>query len=201
MAVRKIARMGNPILSKIAVEVSDPTDPEVARLADDMKDTLIDVGGSGIAAPQVFEGLRLVVYRVSPRLVAGAKEGADAWTVMVNPRIDFLPGPEAAGWERCLSIPGLHGKVMRPQRVSISYQTLTGETISQDAEGALAVLLQHECDHLDGVLYPMQMTDMSLLEFDAEPGNLARDIANGEKIWPVLQKLVDDWPGREQWMD
>ncbi len=200
MAVRKIARMGNPVLGMIAEAILDPADPEISRLAEDMKDTLVDIGGSGIAAPQVFESLRLVVYRISPRLLAEAAETSDPWVVMVNPKIVILGDEAAAGWERCLSIPGLHGKVSRPQHLSISYQNLAGEEIEHEASGALAVLLQHECDHLDGVLYPMQMDDLSKLEFDAEPGHLARDIAAGEKIWPVLHKLVDNWPGREQWM-
>ena len=105
MAIRKIARMGNPILNQTAAEVTDPTDPEIARLATDMKDTLIDIGGSGIAAPQVFEGLRVVVYRISPRLIAGAAETADPWVVMVNPVLTPSGETTAAGWERCLSIP------------------------------------------------------------------------------------------------
>lgn len=201
MAIRKIARMGNPVLSKIAEPVADPTDPEIARLAGDMQDTLVDIGGSGIAAPQVFDSRRVVVYRLSSRLLGDDPAAAeDNWTVMVNPVVTPLTDETTMGWERCLSIPGLHGKVLRPQKVGISYQTLAGETVEHEAEGAHAVLLQHECDHLDGVLYPMQMTDLSLLEFDAEPGHLAADLAAGAEIWPVLQRLVENWPGREHSM-
>jgi peptide deformylase len=105
-----------------------------------------------------------------------------------------------SGWERCLSIPGLHGKVPRHQRVRVTYQTLSGEDVSNDGKGVYAVLLQHECDHLDGVRYPMRMTELSTLEFDAEPGHLAADIANGEAVWPSLRQLVEDWPGHAQWM-
>jgi len=199
MAIRKIARMGNPVLSKVAPPVADPTDPEVARLARDMKETLIDIGGSGIAAPQVFESTRLIVYRLSPRLLAEQAEGADPWVVMVNPEVTLLAEARELGWERCLSIPGLHGKVPRARHVHVRYRQLDGQEVSHEAEGAHAVLLQHECDHLDGVLYPMRMADLSLLEFDAEPGHLAADMAAGERIWPVLRKLVEDWPGREQW--
>lgn len=200
MAIRKIARMGNPVLNRIAAPVADPTDPEVARLAVDMKDTLIDIGGSGIAAPQVFESLRMVVYRLSPRMIEGMTEAADPWVTMVNPVLTPIGGEKAAGWERCLSIPGLHGKVERYQKLTCEYQTLAGESVRHEAEGAHAVLLQHECDHLDGILYPMQMADLSKLEFDAEPGHLAQDLAAGETIWPRLKQLVDDWPGREQWL-
>ena len=85
MAVRKVAAMGNPVLYRIAEPVADPTDPEIARLAGDMKDTLIDIGGSGIAAPQVYESLRLVVYRFSARLDDNVEELADPWVTLVNP--------------------------------------------------------------------------------------------------------------------
>ena len=200
MAIRKIARMGNPVLNRVAAKVADPGDPEIARLADDMKDTLVDVGGSGLAAPQVFESVRVVVYRLSPRLFEGLEETADPWVVRVNPVVTPLSDEVESGWERCLSIPGLHGKVPRHQRVGVIYQTLSGEDVSKDGEGVYAVLLQHECDHLDGVLYPMRMTDLSALEFNAEPGHLASDIANGEAAWPSMRKLVDDWPGRERWV-
>ena len=200
MAIRKIARMGCPVLNRVATAVAEPGDPEIARLAGDMKDTLVDFGAFGIAAPQVFESVRVVVYRLSPGLVAGVEEAADPWVVMVNPVVTPLAEETELGWERCLSIPGLHGKVPRHQRVRIAYQTLSGEQVSNEGEGAYAVLLQHECDHLDGVLYPMRMTELSTLEFDAEPGHLARDLADGEAMWPRLRQLVDDWPGRERWM-
>jgi peptide deformylase len=119
---------------------------------------------------------------------------------MVNPVVTPVTDEVELGWERCLSIPGLHGKVPRYQRVRVTYQTMSGEDASNDSEGVYAVSLHHECDHLDGVLYPMRMTDLSTLEFDVEPGHLASDIANGETVWPSMRKLVDDWPGHAQWM-
>ena len=201
MAIREIAQMGNPILYRRAVEVADPKDPEIARLAHDMMDTLMHVGGSGIAAPQVYECLRLVVYRVSPRLVENADNSPNPWVVLVNPVLEPLGDEIDSGWERCLSIPGLHGKVPRHQNLRLNYQDLEGKEINVEAKGPLAVLLQHECDHLDGVLYPMRMNDLSKLEFNAEPGHLAQDIIDGEPVWPVLRELVDAWPGRSQWMD
>ena len=201
MAIREIAHMGNPILNRIAEPVADPTDPEIVRLAADMKDTLIHVGGSGIAAPQVYESLRLVVYRLSSRLISGGEDQIDSWVVLVNPVLTPVGDEVLSGWERCLSIPGLHGKGPRHQALSMTYQTLAGETITLDIEGAHSVLLQHECDHLDGILYPMQMPDLSKLEFNAEPGHLAQDMADGVKVWPVLQDLVNAWPGRGQWFE
>ncbi len=201
MAIREIAQMGNPILYRHAERVTDPTDPEIARLAEDMKDTLIHVGGSGIAAPQVYESLRLVVYRLNPRLLADAADDGEPWMVLVNPELTLAGTADVPGWERCLSIPGLHGKVPRHGVLQMTYQNLDGAEVSLHATGAHAVLLQHECDHLDGVLYPMRMPDLAKLEFNAEPGHLAQDIRDGVEVWPVLQDLVNAWPGRSQWMD
>jgi peptide deformylase len=200
MAIRKIARMGNPVLYAVAAPVADPTDPEVARLARDMQDTLVDIGGAGLAAPQVFESTRLVVYRPTRRLMPEADAAEDGWVVMVNPELAMSTDEPVMGWERCLSIPGLHGQVPRAPTLRCSYQTLDGETIVHEATGTLATLLQHECDHLDGVLYPMRMTDLSQLEFDAEPGQLAQDLAAGADVWPSMHRLVDDWPGKETWI-
>ncbi len=199
MAVRKVAAMGNPILYRIAEHVTDPTDPEIARLMGDMKDTLIDIGGSGIAAPQIYESLRVVVYRFSSRLDDNVRELDDPWVTLINPVLTPVGDEIVSGWERCLSIPGLHGKVPRHKSLAMTYQDLSGTEITVEASGALATLLQHECDHLDGILYPMQMPDISKLEFNAEPGHLAQDIADGVKVWPVLRDLVDGWPGRELW--
>ncbi len=197
MTIRKIALMGNPILSRVAEPVDDPTDPAISDIAEDMKDTLIDMGGSWIAAPQVFESLRLVVYREN--LQPSGK--ADPWVVLVNPVLTPRGEEMVPGWERCHSIPGLHGKVVRYKSLHMTYRTLEDEEITLDATGVKAALLQHECDHLDGVLYPMRMRDLSKLEFNAEPGHLARDIAEGAEVWPVLQDLVDAWPGRSRWFD
>lgn len=199
MTIRKIALMGNPILNRIAEPVADRTDPEIARLVEDMKDTLMDVGGSWIAAPQVFESLRLVVYRKTPWLTGKTAEDADPWVTLVNPVLTPTGDGMVSGWERCHSIPGLHGKVPRHESLRMTYRTLEGAEITLDAKGVQAALLQHECDHLDGVLYPMRMRDLSKLEFNAEPGHLAEDIAEGADVWPVLRDLVDAWPGRSRW--
>jgi peptide deformylase len=109
---------------------------------------------------------------MSPTMMEGVEETADPWVVMVNPVVTPVTDEVELGWERCLSIPGLHGKVPRHQRVGVTYQTLSGEEVSDEGADAHALLLQHECDHPDGVLYPMRMTDLSRLEFDAEPGHL-----------------------------
>ena len=201
MAVLRIAKMGNPVLQKMAEPIADPTAPEVRRLAADMQETLEDIGASGLAAPQVFESRRLVVYRmIAARIPEGSGLVPRPWTVMVNPVITPRSEERTPVWERCLSVPGLHGKVPRYAHVAIRYQTLEGDTVTHDAHSSWAALLQHECDHLDGVLYPMRMTDLSLLAYNDEPGPLAREVlAEPRGIDPLFIDLVERWPGRARW--
>ena len=203
MAILRVARMGHPVLRRVAAPITDPTDPEVARLAADMRETLEHIGASGIAAPQVFVSKRLVVYRmIAARIPADSGIQPVPWTVLVNPVITPLTDETMPVWERCLSIPGLHGKVPRYPELSISYQTLAGETVSQEAHGTWAALLQHECDHLDGILFPMRMTDLSLLAFDDAPGPLAAEARDGAGlIDPLFLDLVGRWPTRERWLE
>ncbi len=201
MAVLRIAKMGNPILHTPAAPVADPRAPEITKLAADMRDTLEDIGASGLAANQVFVSQRVVVYRmIASRIPDGSGFGPVPWTVMINPVIRPLDKEKQSYWERCLSIPGLHGKVPRWPNIKIAYQSLDGNNIEQEAIGTWSALLQHECDHLDGYLYPMRMTDLSLLSYNDEPGPLAEDAAAGSKIDPLFQRLVDDWPGRPRWL-
>src|SRR5262245_30214256 len=153
MAVLRIARMGNPILSQVAAPVEDPTAPEIRKLAADMQETLEDIGASGLAANQVFVPKRVVVYRmIAARIPAGSGIPPRPWTVMVNPVITPRTKNTTDVWERCLSVPGLHGKVPRYLHINITYKTLDGKTESYDAFSSWAALLQHECDHLDGFL-------------------------------------------------
>jgi peptide deformylase len=201
VAVLRIAKMGNPVLLRKAAAVADPRAPEIRKLAADMQETLEDIGASGLAAPQVFESKRLVVYRIiASRIPAGSGLEPRPWTVMVNPVITPKTEAKTPVWERCLSIPGLHGKVPRFLSISVSYQDLDGKTVSHDAHSSWAALLQHECDHLDGVVYPMRMTDLALLAYNDEPGPLAREVsADATGIDPLFIDLVERWPGRARW--
>jgi peptide deformylase len=201
MAVLRIAKMGNPVLMHKSAPVEDPTAPQIRRLAADMQDTIEDIGASGLAAPQVFVAKRVVVYRmIAARIPKGSGLEPRPWTVMVNPVITPKSAEQAAVWERCLSVPGLHGKVPRFTQISIRYQDLKGETVAHEARSSWAALLQHECDHLDGILYPMRMTDLSLLAYNEEPGPLAREVAaNPKGIDPLFIDLVERWPGRARW--
>lgn len=201
MAVLRIAKMGNPVLLQKAAPVDDPTAPEIARLAQDMQDTIEDIGASGLAAPQVFVSQRVVVYRmIASRIPPGSGLQPRPWTVMVNPVITPKAQAKALVWERCLSVPGLHGKVPRYQHIAIRYTDLQGNSHTHEATSSWAALLQHECDHLDGIVYPMRMTDLSLLAYNEEPGPLAREVAAGEQaIDPLFVDLVERWPGRARW--
>ena len=200
MAVLRIARMGNPVLLEPSQPVADPTAPEIRRLAQDMQDTIEDIGASGLAAPQVFVPKRVVVYRmIASRIPPGSGLKPLPWTVMVNPVITPKSEVKRDTWERCLSVPGLHGKVPRYTDITITYKTLENKTVSHEATSSWAALLQHECDHLDGFLFPMRMTDMRLLAYNEEPGPLAKEIMKGEKnIDPLFVDLVTRWPGKDK---
>jgi peptide deformylase len=201
VAVLRIAKMGNPVLLRKAAPVADPRAPEIRKLAADMQETLEDIGASGLAAPQVFDSRRVVVYRIiASRIPAGSGLEPRPWTVMVNPVITPKTETKTPVWERCLSIPGLHGKVPRYLDITIQYQDLNANTVKHDAHSSWAALLQHECDHLDGIVYPMRMTDLALLAYNDEPGPLAREVARDPKgIDPLFLDLVERWPGRARW--
>jgi peptide deformylase len=186
MAILKIARMGHPLLRRKAAPVADPTAPEIRRLVQDMLETMEDAGGTGLAAPQVHVPLRLVVFFVAGRraaleegqgedgreLESGGREDVPL-TILANPEIEPLTEATALGPEACLSVPGLVGQVPRWTRIRYRGLTLEGAPLERVAEGFHARVVQHECDHLDGILYPQRMTDLSLLAFASEVGRMA----------------------------
>jgi peptide deformylase len=185
MALLKIARMGNPILRARAAEVEDPTAPWVRRLVGDMVETMEDAGGTGIAAPQVHAPQRIVVFRVpGERLSDLPGDVEQGLTVLINPVIEALGDERAFAWEGCLSVPGLRGVVPRHLRICYRGFGLDGETIAREVEGFHARVVQHECDHLDGILYPQRMTDHRLLvcveELQRHPIDLAAFLAGGD---------------------
>ncbi|NQV82031.1 MAG: peptide deformylase [Alphaproteobacteria bacterium] len=199
MAILRIAHMGHPVLRYPAAPIKDPADPAVRRLAEDMQETLEHIAGNGVAAPQVYVPIRLVVYRITPaKIPAGSGWQTVPWTVMVNPVITPVNDEKFLTWERCLSLPGLHGKVPRFAHICIRFQDLAGNAVEREATGSHAAVLQHEVDHLDGLLYPMRMNDMTTFGFNVEPGALAAD-GDNETLEPLFQKMVDDWPDRDKW--
>ncbi|HEY0523503.1 MAG TPA: peptide deformylase [Stellaceae bacterium] len=169
MAILKIARMGHPVLRNPSTPVADPTTPEIARLVADMIETLEDIGGAGLAAPQVHVPLRVVIFKVAAERTTGRPDDVPQdMTVLINPEIIPLDDEKEIGWEGCLSVPGLRGAVPRHARIRYRGLTLDGETIDRTVDGFHARVVQHECDHLDGVLYLQRMTDHRLLSFTEE---------------------------------
>lgn len=165
--------MGHPVLRRPAAPVSHPRDPEIQRLIDDMIETMIDANGAGLAAPQVYESLRLVIFQ-APGERSEAADGEERFdhtaplTVLINPVIEVLGPERQTGWEGCLSVPGLRGVVTRPNHIRYSGLDRSGKPVSREARGFHARVVQHECDHLDGILYPQRMQDLSLLLFETE---------------------------------
>jgi peptide deformylase len=179
MALLKIARMGHPVLRRRARAVADPADPEIRRLLADMAETMVDAGGVGLAAPQVHVGRRLLVYRVPPERDGaestgdGAGQGEAAARpaapfALINPEIEPVDDRMVLGWEGCLSIPDLRGLVPRYARLRYRGLDAAGRPVSGEARGFHARVLQHEVDHLDGILFLDRMTDMASLAFESE---------------------------------
>lgn len=169
MAILKIARMGHPVLRRVADPVPDPTAPDIQRLIADMAETLADIGGAGLAAPQVHVPLRVVIFQVPQHRLSGKPEDqAQPLAAIINPVIEPLSDEMEIGWEGCLSVPGLKGAVPRYAKLRYHGFAPDGTIIDRSVEGFHARVVQHEFDHLDGILYPQRMTDMRLLMFVEE---------------------------------
>jgi len=182
MAILKIARMGHPVLRGIAQPVANPTAPEIRRLVTDMVETLDDIGGAGLAAPQVHVPRRVVIFRVPDERVTGRPDDLPQdLLALVNPVITPLGEGQELGWEGCLSVPGLRGAVPRWARIRYRGVTPEGEAVDRTVAGFHARVVQHECDHLDGILYPQRMSDLSLLVFNEESARFPIDLETAEE--------------------
>lgn len=168
MAILPIARMGQPVLRGIATPIEDPTAESIRRLAADMIETMEAAPGVGLAAPQVFQPLRLIVFKVPEGRQGEGEEPFSGTHVLINPEIEFLHGPVAAGIEGCLSVPTLRGVVPRASRIRYRGFDLEGRRIERIAGGFHARVVQHEYDHLDGRLYLDRLADSSHLFFESE---------------------------------
>ena len=178
MAILKIARMGHSVLVDPAVSIKDPTAERIQRLVGHMKETMADAQGIGLAAPQVYQSLRLIMFLDA----AGREDEAEREpVVLINPEIEPLDDRVELGIEGCLSIPGLQGLV--PRHAHIGYRGLSpeGDVIEREAEGLHARVVQHEVDHLDGVLYPMRMPDLTKLGFDTEMAHVIQRVQKDAK--------------------
>jgi peptide deformylase len=181
MAILKIARMGHPVLAGQAEPVPNPAAPGMRQLIADMIETMIDANGAGLAAPQVHVPLRVVVFqapenRADPGLSQAERYDHTApLTVLINPEIEIVGTGLEGGWEGCLSVPGLRGYVERPAHILYRGFDREGQVIERTAKGFHARVVQHECDHLNGVLYPSRMRDLSKLIFESEAHRWARE--------------------------
>lgn len=180
MAILKIARMGHPVLLQKALSVQDPTSSEIRRLVADMMETMEDANGAGLAAPQVYVPLRLFVFRVNANRASGDPDDvAMPNTVVINPEVTFIGDDTRLRWEGCLSIPGLRAAVPRAWRVRYTGVDAEGQPVSREVTGFHAGVVQHEYDHLDGVMYPMRMKDFSLFGFNEELARAAEQETAG----------------------
>ncbi len=174
MAICDILRLGDPKLLARSEPVADPTAPEIDGLVADMRDTLAAAQGAGLAAPQIGVLKRVILISVPEERISEDPQAKPLpVTVLINPSIKPLSGnPQddlenmmEDGWEGCLSIPGLLGVVPRYQTILYEGLDQNNQSISGHATGFHARVLQHECDHLDGILYPMRMPDLGRLSF------------------------------------
>lgn len=167
MAARSVLRMGDPFLHQKAEPVTTFDTPELHALLQDMRDTMAALSGAGLAAPQIGVGLQVVIFGVSanPRY-PNAELVPD--TVLINPVLTPLGDEMVEGWEGCLSIPGMRGLVPRYKQLRYQGFDALGGVMDRTVNGFHARVVQHECDHLQGVLYPMRIRDMSQFGFVEE---------------------------------
>jgi peptide deformylase len=167
MAIRPILRLGDPVLRKIATPVTELGTPELRELVRDMLDTMRANDGAGLAAIQIGVLQRVVVFELAANPRYPDAEPVPL-TVLVNPTIEFLGDERELGWEGCLSVPGMRGLV--PRYTMLRYRGFDeeGRSIDRTVTGFHARVVQHECDHLDGILYPQRIEDMTKFGFQEE---------------------------------
>ncbi len=159
MAVRQVLKMGHPLLVQAAQPILEFTSKELDDLIADMFDTMTALDGAGLAAPQIGVPKRVVIFGLHSNRRYPEAEPVPM-TVLINPSVEPVSSEMEAGWEGCLSVPGMRGKVSRYLRIRYAGFDPSGHEIRRDAEGFHARVVQHECDHLDGILYPMRITNL-----------------------------------------
>lgn len=166
MTVHRILKMGDPRLTRVAQPVTAFDTPELHRLVMDLVDTMAAANGAGLAAPQIGVDLQVVVFGTGAPNPRYPEAPSVPRTVLINPVITPLGEAEAEDWEGCLSVPGLRGIVPRWQQVRYQGFDVMGRAIDRRVEGFHARVVQHECDHLQGILYPMRVRDFSRFGFN-----------------------------------
>ena len=166
MAVRELLKMGDARLQRIARPVDVLPCKEIDALLDDMFDTMLKAGGVGLAAPQIGVDLRVVVFGFDN---SDRYPGVDPvpQTILINPVIEVIDAVEEEAWEGCLSVPGMRGLVPRPRAVRYRGCDQHGQPLERSVEGFHARVVLHECDHLDGVIYPQRIRDLTNFGFES----------------------------------
>ena len=164
MAILKIAKLGHPVLLKKTNEISNLNDIDLKKIIYDMSETMIDANGIGLAAPQVHLSHRLFIYR-NPDI---EEEEKIKVSVLINPKIENISNETEDDWEGCLSIPGMSGLVRRSKKIKYSAIDLKGEKVSGEVDGLHARVIQHEFDHLNGILYTSRLADKRAFGYSEE---------------------------------
>lgn len=176
MAIRPVLRMGDARLWVVSQPVEKFATPELQALLQDMRDTMQALNGAGLAAPQIGVGLRVVIFGVQQNSRYPDADSVPE-TVLINPVITAVNEQTDMAWEGCLSVPGLRGVVERYTHIRYQGFDEYGALIDRTVSGFHARVVQHECDHLDGILYPMRIQDMTQFGYTAElfPGREVQD--------------------------
>lgn len=161
----KIARMGHAVLMHPAKKVENISAPAVQAVIDDLLLAHAQSGGVGVAAPQIFSALRILVFAVPPSCAIIKRVQVLPVTVLVNPVVEVLDDTIELDWEGCLSVPGMYGEVPRARKIRYSAFDRSGQAIAGELEGYAARILLHEVDHLNGVVYPMRINDLTRFGF------------------------------------
>jgi peptide deformylase len=165
VTVRRVLKMGDPLLFRVSEPVAAFDTPELHALIADMFDTMAALSGAGLAAPQIGVSKRVVIFGVEANPRYPDAEPVPS-TVLINPVIEILGQERDDGWEGCLSVPGMRGLVSRYTRLRYRGFDPYGKPLEREAHGFHARVVQHECDHLDGILYPMRLRDMRLFGYE-----------------------------------
>lgn len=165
MAIKRVLKMGDPVLYRVAEPVTDFNTTELDTLIADMFDTMAAQNGAGLAAPQIGVSRRVVIFGIEVNARYPGVEPVPT-TVLINPQIEILTTDTDDAWEGCLSVPGLRGVVTRYTQLRYKGFDQHGAPIEREAQGFHARVVQHECDHLDGVLYPMRLKDVRLFGYE-----------------------------------
>ena len=168
MSVRRVLRMGDPALLRVSEPVRDLQSEQLTQLLVDMRETMAAQSGAGLAAPQIGVPLRVVIFGTGAANPRYPDAEAVPPTVLINPEVEPIGEAMEEGWEGCLSVPGMRGMVPRYSQIRYRGIDEQGRPIDRRVSGFHARVVQHEVDHLDGILYPMRVTDLRRFGFEEE---------------------------------